>query len=107
MVHGRRTPKLHARPPTLSVVGGLLTFAAPLILAFLGRAQANGELNAGALGGVLRAEAPNLQAYLPARLFSSLGGPAAALQRGLVSIPPGYREAEGGQGGGIAQDRGA
>jgi outer membrane protein OmpA-like peptidoglycan-associated protein len=65
-------------------VCGLLKFAAPLILAVLGRAQANGELDAASLGSTLAAQGPNLQAYLPADLFSSLGGNITrpALQRG-------------------------
>ena len=67
-------------------VGGLLQLAAPLILAFLGRASANGELNAASLGSLLRAEAPNLQGYLPAGAFGGAGAapahPDTALQGG-------------------------
>ena len=54
-------------------VTGLLKMAAPLVLAFLGKAQASGSLNASSLGNMLRSEAPSLQSYLPAGLMSSLG----------------------------------
>jgi OmpA-OmpF porin, OOP family len=58
-------------------VSGLLKLAVPLVLGFIGRAHANGTLNAGSLGGMLKAEAPSLQNYLPAGVLSSLGGAAS------------------------------
>lgn len=58
-------------------ITGLLKLAAPLVLGFLGRAQATGSLNAGSLGSMLKAEAPHLQSFLPAGVMSSLGATAS------------------------------
>ena len=70
-------------------VGGLLKLAAPLVLGFLGRAHANGTLNAGSLGSMLKAEAPGLQSYLPAGVLGNLSAAAsstaAAVQTGATA----------------------
>jgi len=55
-----------------SSVSGLLKVAAPLVLAFLGRAQSSGSLNASSLGGMLKSEVPSLQGYLPSGLMGNL-----------------------------------
>ncbi len=69
-----------------AAVSGLFKLAVPLVLGFLGRAHANGTLDAGSLGSMLKAEAPNLQSYLPAGVLGSLGaaagGAASAVQAG-------------------------
>jgi outer membrane protein OmpA-like peptidoglycan-associated protein len=76
-----------------SSVTGLLKMAAPLVLAFLGRAQASGSLTAGSLGSLLKAEAPSLQSYLPSGLLNSLtsgvGRGAAAVTAGASAAAPG------------------
>jgi outer membrane protein OmpA-like peptidoglycan-associated protein len=63
---------------------GLLKMAVPLVLGFLGRGFANGSLNLGSLAGLLKAEAPGLQSYLPAGLMGSLSSGVG--QR--VAAPP-------------------
>lgn len=74
-------------------VTGLLKMAAPLVLGFLGKAQASGSLNASSLGSLLRAEAPSLQSYLPAGLMSSLtsgaGQAATAVTVGATTAATG------------------
>jgi OmpA-OmpF porin, OOP family len=71
-------------------VSGLLKLAVPLILGFLGRAHANGTLNAGSLGTMLKAEAPGLQGYLPAGVLGNLGtaasGTVTAVQSGATAV---------------------
>lgn len=72
---------------------GLLKMAAPLVLGFLGRGFANGSLNVGSLAGLLRAEAPGLQSYLPTGLMSSLsagaGQAVSAVQSGTTAMKSG------------------
>jgi OmpA-OmpF porin, OOP family len=74
-------------------VSGLFKLAVPLVLGFLGRAHANGTLNAGSLGSMLKAEAPSLQGYLPTGLLGNLGaaasGTAAAVQSGATAAASG------------------
>ena len=60
-----------------AAVSGLFKLAVPLVLGFLGRAHANGTLNAASLRSMLTAEAPNLQSYLPAGVLGGLGAAAA------------------------------
>ena len=57
---------------------GLLKMAAPLVLAYFGKLQSAGTLNAGSLGQLLRAEVPNLRSYLPTGLPGSAAGVASA-----------------------------
>jgi len=57
---------------------GLLKMAAPLVLAYFGKLQSAGTLNASALGDMLHAEAPNLRSYLPTGLLGSAAGVASA-----------------------------
>jgi OmpA-OmpF porin, OOP family len=72
-----------------SSVSGLLKLAVPLVLGFIGKAHANGTLNAASLGSMLKAEAPSLQSYLPAGLLSGPGTTAshtaAAVQSGATA----------------------
>ena len=72
---------------------GLLKMAAPLVLGFLGRGFANGSLNVGSLAGMLRAEAPGLQSYLPTGLMNSLsagaGQAVSAVQSGTTAVKSG------------------
>jgi len=69
-----------------SSVTGLLKMAAPLVLAFLGRAQASGSLTAGSLGSLLKAEAPSLQSYLPSGLLNNL---TSGMGRGAAVVTAG------------------
>ena len=57
---------------------GLLKMAAPLVLAYFGKLQSAGTLNASSLGDLLHAEAPNLRSYLPTGLLGSAAGVASA-----------------------------
>ncbi|HKF97498.1 MAG TPA: OmpA family protein [Steroidobacteraceae bacterium] len=57
---------------------GLLKMAAPLVLAYFGKLQNAGTLNASSLGDMLRTEAPNLRSYLPTGLLGSAAGVASA-----------------------------
>jgi len=57
---------------------GLLKMAAPLVLAYLGKLQSAGTLNASSLGDMLHTEAPNLRSYLPTGLLGSAAGVASA-----------------------------
>ena len=50
---------------------GMLKMAIPLVLAYFSKLHNAGSLTTGSLGGMLRAEAPNLQSYLPSGLLSS------------------------------------
>jgi outer membrane protein OmpA-like peptidoglycan-associated protein len=61
-----------------AAVSGLFKVAVPLVLGFLGRAHANGTLSAASLGSMLKAEAPNLQGYLPAGVLGGLGAAAGS-----------------------------
>lgn len=63
---------------------GLLKMAVPLVLGYLGRLHDSGSLDAATLGGMLRAEAPNLQSYLPAGL-SALVSPAGVAPGALTA----------------------
>jgi outer membrane protein OmpA-like peptidoglycan-associated protein len=60
-------------------VTGLLKMAAPLVLAFFGKMQSAGSLNASSLGSMLRAEVPSLSKYLPSSLASSLASSLTGL----------------------------
>jgi len=59
---------------------GLLKMAAPLVLGYFAKLHAAGSLTTSSLGNALRAEAPNLQGYLPANLPAAAGafGPTPA-----------------------------
>ena len=73
---------------------GLLKMAAPLVLAYFGKMQSSGTLNAGTLGEMLRAEAPNLRSYLPTGLLGSAAGVAsAAASRATTAVQTGARAA--------------
>ena len=50
---------------------GLLKMAIPLVLAYFAKLHSSQPLTASSLGGMLRAEAPNLQSYLPSGRFST------------------------------------
>jgi outer membrane protein OmpA-like peptidoglycan-associated protein len=58
--------------------------AVPLVLGFLGRGFANGTLNLGSLAGMLKAEVPTLQGYLPAGLMNSL---SSGVGQTVATIP--------------------
>jgi OmpA-OmpF porin, OOP family len=49
---------------------GLLKMAVPLVLAYFTKLHNSGSLTTSSLGNMLRAEAPNLQSYLPGGLLS-------------------------------------
>jgi len=60
---------------------GLLKMAAPLVLGYFAKSHSAGSLTTSSLANALRAEAPNLQSYLPAGLHSSattMASPARA-----------------------------
>src|SRR6516165_1244744 len=60
---------------------GLLKMAAPLVLGYFAKSHSAGSLTTSSLANALRAEAPNLQSYLPAGLHSSattIASPARA-----------------------------
>ncbi|HKD53857.1 MAG TPA: OmpA family protein [Steroidobacteraceae bacterium] len=77
----------------------LLKMAAPLVLGYLAKLHAAGSLTTSSLGNMLRAEAPSLQSYLPAGLFSSAttaasataGRAASAVQERVGAVTPGPR----------------
>lgn len=66
---------------------GLLKMAAPLVLGYFAKSHSAGSLTTSSLGNALRAEAPNLQSYLPAGLHSgaTLVNPAPA--RAALATP--------------------
>ena len=73
---------------------GLLKMAVPLVLAYFGKMQSSGTLNAGTLGEMLRAEAPNLRSYLPTGLLGSAAGVASATaSRATTAVQTGARVA--------------
>ena len=53
---------------------GLLKMAAPLVLGYFAKMHSAGSLTTSSLANALRAEAPNLQSYLPANLHPSATG---------------------------------
>jgi outer membrane protein OmpA-like peptidoglycan-associated protein len=67
-------------------VTGLLKMAAPLVLAFFGKMQSAGSLNASSLGSMLRAEVPSLSKYLPSSLASSLTGLASSTANRAATV---------------------
>lgn len=67
---------------------GLLKMAAPLVLGYFAKLHAAGSLTTSSLANSLRAEAPNLQGYLPANVHlgaTALGSPTPA--RGAFATP--------------------
>ena len=56
---------------------GLLKMAAPLVLGYFAKMQSGGSLTTSSLANALRAEAPNLQSYLPANLLPAAPGVAS------------------------------
>lgn len=73
-----------------SAASTLLQTAVPLILGFLAKMHASGSLSASSLAGMLTAEGPNLQKYLPTGFLgnlasgvSGLGGRAMATERAV------------------------
>jgi OmpA-OmpF porin, OOP family len=72
---------------------GLLKMAAPLVLAYFGKMQSSGTLNAGTLGEMLRAEAPNLRSYLPTGLLGSAAGVASGAASRATTAVTGVRAA--------------
>jgi len=77
----------------------LLKMAAPLVLGYLAKLHAAGSITTSSLGNMLRAEAPSLQSYLPAGLFSSAttaasataGRAASAVHERVGAVTPGPR----------------
>lgn len=70
-----------------SNAGGLLRMAAPLVLGFLGKLYSSGTLNAGSLGKMLSAEAPNLQRLLPTGLFGgAVSDVSDAARRSVAAV---------------------
>jgi OmpA-OmpF porin, OOP family len=59
----------------------ILKTAAPLLLGFLAKMSDSGTLSAGSLGNMLRAEAPNLQRFIPAGFFGGVKDAAGAVTR--------------------------
>jgi OmpA-OmpF porin, OOP family len=57
---------------------GLLKMAVPLVLAYFAKLHNAGSLTTSSLGSLLKAEAPNLQGYLPSGLLSSATGTVGA-----------------------------
>jgi outer membrane protein OmpA-like peptidoglycan-associated protein len=53
---------------------GLLKMAAPLVLGYFAKLHSAGSLTTSSLANALRAEAPNLQSYLPANLYPGATG---------------------------------
>jgi outer membrane protein OmpA-like peptidoglycan-associated protein len=72
---------------------GLLKMAVPLVLAYFGKMQSSGSLNASSLGDTLRAAAPSLRSYLPAGLLSSAAGVASATTSRATTAVQGARVA--------------
>jgi len=62
-----------------SAASTLLQSAVPLILGFLAKLHSAGSLSTGSLSNMLKADAPNLQNYLPSSFFSSLSSTASGL----------------------------
>jgi outer membrane protein OmpA-like peptidoglycan-associated protein len=77
----------------------LLKTAVPLVLGYFAKLQSSGSLTTSSLGNMLRAEAPSLQSYLPAGLFSTpastasatAGRAASAVQERVGAVTPGPR----------------
>jgi outer membrane protein OmpA-like peptidoglycan-associated protein len=67
--------------------------AVPLVLAYFGKMQSSGSLNASSLGDTLRAAAPSLRSYLPAGLLSSAAGVASATTSRATTAVQGARVA--------------
>jgi outer membrane protein OmpA-like peptidoglycan-associated protein len=81
---------------------GLLKMAIPLVFAYFAKLHSAGPLTTSSLGSMLRAEAPNLQSYLPSGLFGSSApgavGPGTAgsaasrteadVRYGVTAAPP-------------------
>jgi OmpA-OmpF porin, OOP family len=72
---------------------GLLKMAAPLVLAYFGKLQSAGTLNASSLGEMLRAESPNLRSYLPTGLLGSAAGVASGAASRATTAVTGARAA--------------
>src|SRR6516162_7002024 len=64
---------------------GLLKMAVPLVLAYFGKMQSSGALNASSLGDMLRAAAPSLRSYLPTGLLGSAAGVASATAKAATT----------------------
>jgi outer membrane protein OmpA-like peptidoglycan-associated protein len=72
---------------------GLLKMAAPLVLAYFGKMQGSGALNASSLADMLRAAAPSLRTYLPAGLSGTAAGTASATTARATTAVQGARVA--------------
>jgi outer membrane protein OmpA-like peptidoglycan-associated protein len=72
---------------------GLLKMAVPLVLAYFGKMQSSGALNASSLGDMLRAAAPSLRSYLPTGLLGSAAGVASATTSRATTAVQGARVA--------------
>jgi outer membrane protein OmpA-like peptidoglycan-associated protein len=68
-------------------MSGLLQMAVPLIIGFLGKLNSSGSLSLGSLAGMLRSEAPNLEKYVPANLFSGRGQTASRAASDVAGGP--------------------
>jgi len=71
---------------------GLLKMAIPLVFAYFAKAHSGDSLTTSSLGSMLRAEAPNLQQYLPSGLFSSRAAGAADTAAGTLRSTAGRAE---------------
>jgi OmpA-OmpF porin, OOP family len=65
---GMLSQKAGVRAASMNV---LLRIAAPLVIGFLGKLHSSGCLGVGSLSGMLRGEAPTVEDYAPANLFSA------------------------------------
>jgi OmpA-OmpF porin, OOP family len=75
---------------------GILKMAAPLVLGYLGKMHSSGSLNVSSLGNMLRAEAPNLQSYLPAGLGNLVSGAGATATHAVSAVGAGAAAATSG-----------
>jgi outer membrane protein OmpA-like peptidoglycan-associated protein len=68
---------------------GILKMAAPLVLGYLGKLHSAGSLNASSLGNMLKAEAPNLQSYLPGGLGNLVSNAGATATHAVSAVGSG------------------
>jgi OmpA-OmpF porin, OOP family len=64
---------------------GLLQTAVPLILGFFAKMHAAGSLSAGSLAGMLTAEGPNVQKFLPTGFLSNLSSSVPSVSSKVVA----------------------
>ncbi len=68
-----------------STATSLLQTAVPLILGFFAKMHASGSLSAGSLAGMLSAEAPNLQKFLPSGFLGNFSSAASGVGSKVVA----------------------